>query len=277
MRRTFATSLDRYLSQNESKTDSSNESKTDSSNESDDTKSNTYESIKSQITINNLDIFQRHSKSKTTIQLISKTLNAQLIDYRRLLYYLCNDKYYIYSTHNKYTDLVSICLDVNSQARKALKLSDIRVFTRESKFWDIAYATAKKQKTEKVKKTCKEDGTKITKNKLRLVFSSNWINNSKHDSLMVSTENDCEILCTSCHYADYLGTLPSTSQNNYKVPKKCVCVSMTGLQSHYVGKPHGIAIHREPTKAVKFFLLYYTIFVVCSFCIFDACTSAEFG
>ena len=230
------------------------------------------------------DIDVRYTMAKKTIQLISKTLDGKIIDFQRLLHYLCDSNYYIYSTHEKHVDLVSICLDENANqtARQELKIEDIRVFTRDEKFWQIAYETVKEQK--KVKRTAELalENKKPTKNQLRVVFSTNWLKNKKHNSLMVSIEgtNGPEILCTTCNYASFCKILCDDRSNAYKLPKYILNVSLGSLGSHYASNGHQNGTQQEPSKAVMyfFFLKFYSLCFCLCFCLkLFCCLLSSFG
>ena len=266
--RRYSTSLDKYIihggipSNNDNYHNHSSEFSSHNSNNSN-SNSSTAENVRSKAKITTQQLKNRWRKAATTIQLISKTLEAKEIDYSRLLHYLCHEEFYIYSTHSKYTDLISICLEndaTNLEARRSLKIDDIRVFTRIPKFWEAAAKIARPKRKRIVTAKFAAKGETPTSVQCRLLFSAKWRFNSKHDSCMVSCENDGEFLCTKCHFKCSDDKYDSKRSNSFKTPKQIVDLTVNSCDVHYESDEHKAAIKAAPSNAVK---LHSIVYVCC--------------
>ena len=189
----------------------------------------------------------RYQSAKCTSDLFCLSNNKELVDFKLLLSYFDKPDYAIYC--KKYSNLREICEKPNQfqQQRNEIRVKDVILFTRDIKFWKILKNILKKRKLAKLTQKGIANPSETQK---RVTFSPDWTTKSKHNSMMISTQDNGLIICWNCYLCGSSGDLCSTRKNNYSTPHDALSISTSSMNIHYSSDGHKTSTSVAPSEAV---------------------------
>ena len=194
-----------------------------------------------------LQSVNRYQTAKCTSDLFCLSNNKELIDFGLLLPYFSNANYGVYC--NKYKNIRQICEEPEKfqQERDAIRVKDVILFTRDTKFWKILKQQLNKRKVQRLRE---KGNTNPTSKQKRVIFSPLWTDDRKHNTLMISTQNDGLIICWNCYLSYIRDDLCNSRSNNYCKPHDALGVSTASLNTHYSSDGHKSSTNIGPSESV---------------------------